>query len=127
MLLKMIRIVAENVRIEAELFSNRCPETVSAILAALPISGTVSTWGDEIYFSTDVAAPKENQKEIVEPGALGYWQPQNTFCIFFGPTPASIGDEIRPASAVNVFGKIVGDPTVLKQVSNGENITIDHQ
>jgi len=74
-----------------------------------------------------VAAPKENQKEIVELGDLGYWQPQNTFYIFFGPTPASIGDEIRPASAVNVFGKIVGDPTVLKQVSNGENITIDHQ
>jgi len=42
MLLNMIRIVAGNVRVEAELFSNRCPKTVSAILAALPISDTVS-------------------------------------------------------------------------------------
>ncbi|HDN65770.1 MAG TPA: hypothetical protein ENF23_05690 [Methanosarcinales archaeon] len=110
---------------EAELFEGLCPETISAILGALPIAGIVSRWGDEIYFATSVIAPEENQKELVEIGDLGYWLPQNTFCIFFGPTLASIGDEIRPASAVNVFGRIIGDATVLKQVSEGERIVID--
>ena len=38
----------------------------------------------------------------VQLGDLGYWPPGAAFCIFFGPTPASRGDEIRPASAVNV-------------------------
>ncbi len=57
-------------------------------------------------------APEENQKELVEIGDLGYWLPQNMFCIFFGPTLASKGDEIRPASAVNVFGRIICDATV---------------
>ncbi len=123
--IERIRITAGDVPVEAELFFDLCPETVSAIIAALPITGAVNRWGDEIYFSIPVTAPAENQKEIVELGDLGYWQPQNAFCIFFGPTMASSGDEIRPASAVNVFGRVVGDATVLKRVSDGEKIVIE--
>ena len=128
MSLARIRIVigdAGDTQLEAELFDDLCPETVSAILGALPITGTVKRWGDELYFSTSVIAPEENQKELVEIGDLGYWLPQNAFCIFFGPTLASKGAEIRPASAVNVFGRIVGDVTVLKWVYEGERIVID--
>lgn len=128
MSLERIRIVigdAGDAQLEAELFDDLCPETVSAILGALPITGIVSRWGDEIYFSTSVIAPEENPKELVEIGDLGYWLPQNALCIFFGPTLASKGDEIRPASAVNVFGRIIGDATVLKRVSEGERIVID--
>jgi hypothetical protein len=58
-------------------------------------------------------------------GALAYWPPGNAFCIFFGRTPASRGDEIRAASAVNRVGKIEGDPTVFKQVSGGATIVVD--
>jgi hypothetical protein len=29
-------------------------------------------------------------------GDLGYWAPGHAFCIFFGPTPMSLGSEIRP-------------------------------
>ena len=36
----------------------------------------------------------------------------------------STGDEIRPASPVNVFGKIDGDPTVFKSVRSGTTVTI---
>jgi hypothetical protein len=35
------------------------------------------------------------------------------------------GDEICPASAVNVIGRIIGGSTVLKRVSEGERIVID--
>ena len=128
MSLARIRIVigdAGDTKLEAELFEDLCPETVSAILGALPITGIVSRWGDEIYFATSVIAPEENQKELVEIGDLGYWLPQKAFCIFFGPTLASKSDEIRPASAVNVFGRIIGDATILKQVSEGDRIVIN--
>ncbi len=94
-------------------------------MGALPITGIVSRWGDEIYFSTSVIAPEENQKELVEIGDLGYWLPQNAFCIFFGPTLTSKGAEIRPANVVNVFGRITGDVTVLERVCEGERIVID--
>ncbi len=58
-------------------------------------------------------------------GDLGYWPPGSAFCIFFGPTPASRGDEIRPASPVNVFGRVDGDPSIFKAVRSGSQVKIE--
>ncbi len=101
------------------------PNTTKAIYEALPITGQANLWGDEIYFSIPVEAEPENGKSIVELGDLAYWPPGNAFCVFFGPTPMSRGEEIRPASSVNVFGKISGDPRVFKKVRNSEKVTIE--
>ena len=87
--------------------------------------GNVSTWGDEIYFSIPVDMPLENPKDVVFEGDLGYWPPGRAFCIFFGPTPVSQGDEIRPASPVNVFGRVTGDSTVFKEILSGLKIIIE--
>jgi hypothetical protein len=57
-------------------------------------------------------------------GDLGYWPEGKAFCIFFGPTPASQGNEIRPASPVTVFAKIIGDATIFKKVAPGTQITV---
>ena len=100
-------------------------ETARAIWEALPIEARANTWGDEIYFSIPVEAGAENPREVVEMGDLGYWPPGKAFCIFFGRTPASRGDEIRPASPVNVFGKVSGDPRVFKEVRGGERVTLE--
>jgi len=105
--------------------SNENPETTKAFIKALPIIGRANLWGDEIYFSIPVEAPPENGKSVVELGDIAYWPPGNALCIFFGPTPMSRGDEIRPASAVNVFGKIDEDPKVFKKVLNGEEVKIE--
>jgi len=56
---------------------------------------------------------------------IGYWPPGQGFCIFFGPTPISRGDEIRPADPVNVFGKVRGDPKIFKNVRGGDKIRIE--
>jgi hypothetical protein len=37
----------------------------------------------------------------------------------------SRGNEIRPASPVNVFGKIVGDATVFKKVRAGTQVRVE--
>jgi len=66
----------------------------------------------------------EAGQELVNIGELGYWPDGNAFCIFFGPTPVSQGDEIRPASPVTIFGKVIGDATVFKKVAEGTEITI---
>ena len=110
--------------VEATL-SEENPETVKAFIEGLPITGRANLWGDEIYFSIPVDAPPENGKSVVELGDIAYWPPGNAFCIFFGPTPMSRGDEIRPASEVNVFGRIDGDPKVFKKVRNGEEVKIE--
>jgi uncharacterized protein len=58
-------------------------------------------------------------------GDLGYWPPGQAFCIFFGPTPMSRGDEIRPASPVTVVGRVIGDARVFKRVRPGTSVTIE--
>jgi len=119
---KEITITIEDVRISAELNNS---ETAKKIWKVLPIEGNVNTWGDEIYFSIPVNVGLENAKEVVSEGDLGYWPPGNAFCIFFGLTPASQGDEIRPASPVNIFGKVIGDPKVFKKVRSGKKIIVE--
>lgn len=119
---KKITITVEDIKVSAELNNS---ETTKKIWEALPIEANVQTWGDEIYFSVPVNIGLENAKAVVSEGDLGYWPPGSAFCIFFGPTPASEGKEIRPASPVNVFGKIIGDPKVFKKVRSGAKIIIE--
>lgn len=101
------------------------PKTAQTVWNALPIEGRIKTWGDEIYFSIPVTLEAENPRGNVKLGELGYWPPGSAFCIFFGPTPASQGDEIRPASPVNVFGYVLGDSKVFKKVKSGERIRLE--
>ena len=70
-------------------------------------------------------APEDDAREVVEMGDVGYWPPGQALCLFFGPTPMSRGEEIRPASPVNVIGKIDGDPTVLRSVISGAGVTVE--
>lgn len=117
-----IRITAGDVGMEAELEDNGIAR---AIWNALPIRQNGSTWGDEIYFPIPVQGESENPREVVEPGDIGYWPPGNAFCIFFGPTPASRGQEIRPASAVEVVGHLLGEPEEFKRVADGTEVILE--
>ena len=120
---KRIKIKAGSVEAEAVLNNS---ETAQKIWEALPLDARANTWGDEIYFAILVQAPLEKTaQEVVEVGDLGYWPPGNAFCIFFGPTPASRGDEVRAASAVNLIGKIAGDAKVFKKVPSGAKVRIE--
>lgn len=119
---RAIRIIAGAVAADARLNDSR---TATTIWDALPIDAKAETWGDEIYFGIGVDARTESPREVVELGDLAYWPPGKAFCIFFGPTPASRGDEIRPASAVNVVGRLSGDPKVFKPVRAGTTIRIE--
>lgn len=121
---RRIRIKAGSVEAIAELNTTK---TAEAILDALPIKGYVNRWGDEIYFSIPVSLEAEDARELVTIGDLGYWPPGTACCIFFGLTPISKGQEIRPASPVNVFGKVMGDASVLRQVASGTEITINRE
>lgn len=120
--MRRIKITAGSVTAEAELKDTK---TADAIWEALPIEAQVNIWGDEIYFAIAVEMGSEDAQAVVDKGDLGYWPPGNAFCIFFGPTPASRGDEIRPASPVNVFGRLIDDPTVFKGVKAGARLVIE--
>lgn len=119
---RRIKITAGAVSAEARLDDSA---TADAIWDALPLTAAGQTWGDEIYFGIPVKADSEQPRETVAMGDLGYWPPGSAFCIFFGPTPASRGSEIRPASPVNVFGRIAGDARAFKQVRSGTVVTVE--
>ncbi len=120
---RRIRIRAGAVTVSATLDDS---STADAVWDALPITGQVQTWGDEIYFSIPVEAGEApDAQATVDKGAVAYWPPGSALCLFWGPTPMSRGDEIRPASPVNVFGAIEGDPTVLGQAPYGAEIVVE--
>ena len=118
-----VKIIAGNVQIEAEL--NDSP-TAQSITKALPIEALAQRWGGEIYFSIAAEAELEaDSRDVLEAGELAFWPPGNAFCIFFGPTPASHGNEIRAASAVNIVGKMKGDWSELWDVPDGGRIRME--
>jgi len=103
---RRIWIKASPIKAAAELNDTR---TAQAIWDALPIKGHANLWGEEIYFPIPLDLELEAGQE------------------FFGPTAISRGDEIRPASPVTVFGKVIGDATVFKQVASKTEITIERR
>lgn len=118
-----LRITAGPVTASAEL--NDSP-TARLLWDALPIDGRANRWGDEIYFSIPIDADAEPDAQAeVEVGAIAFWPPGNAFCIFWGPTPASSGQQPVAASPVNVLGKIEGDATQFDRVSSGAWVRLE--
>ena len=117
-----IIIAVENISMEAELLDT---PTARKISEALPLEGSVNVWGDEIYFDISLTIEQEpDASQDVEVGDLGYWPAGPAFCVFFGPTPVSTGEQPRAYSPVNVFGRVLDDPKQFKTVSNGATIKI---
>ena len=121
---RRIRIEAGTIEATAELNDTKAAQ---AIWEALPIKAHVNLWGEEIYFSIPVSLDLEAGKKLVSIGDLGYWPQGKAFCIFFGPTPISRGNKIRPASPVTVFGRVSGDATVFKQVASETEIIVERE
>ena len=82
-------------------------KTAHIISKSKEFSSLISTWGDEIYFKTPINGIKleENARDIVYFGEIAYWVEGNSIAIGFGKTPASINDEIRLVSKVNIWAK----------------------
>lgn len=121
-----IVIISENVRLEGYLTDT---PTARALADALPFSGQAHRWGDEIYFPMPQVVQELDDTATmkVEVGDLAYWPTGRAFCIFFGLTPASVPGEIRPASAVNLVGRITGDPCCLSLVPEGATIRVERK
>lgn len=119
---RRIRITAGDVQVTAALNGSAM---AAQVWDALPIAASGSVWGDEIYFRIPELEPEDGAVEVVDMGTVAYWPPGAALCLFFGRTPASVGDEIRPASAVNALGAIEGDATALKAARPGARVVVE--
>jgi hypothetical protein len=91
-----------------------------ALLSRLPLELEMSRWGDEYYGNCGVSvATTPDAREEMGIGELALWPPGQALCVFFGPTPASVGDEPRAASPVIPIGKLLDDPSPLQELGPG--------
>src|SRR6516162_2270648 len=120
----MVRIRFEfaTLTLEAELLDT---PTAKAILAAMPVTSSALTWGEEVYFDVPVEVAREKAaRAIVTPGEIAYWPDGPAIAIGFGRTPISQGEETRLASPCNVFARALGDVKALASVAAGTKVRV---
>ena len=100
----MMKLLVNNKTINISLLNTK---TAHIISKSMEFSSLISTWGDEIYFKTPITGIKleENARDTMEFGEIAYWVEGNSIAIGFGKTPASINEEIRLVSKVNIWAK----------------------
>jgi uncharacterized protein len=120
--LARIRFNFGTLTLDAELLDT---PTAKAIAAALPISSSTLTWGEEVYFDVPVEVKREgNARAVVTPGEVAYWPEGPAIALGFGRTPISQGNETRLASPCNVFARALGDVKTLGKVKAGTKVDV---
>jgi hypothetical protein len=118
-----LHVHVDDLRLAAS-WTDENPETRAAIADHLPLEGDAARWGEELYFSTPVDVPAENARAEVEPGTIAYWPQGDALCLFWGPTPASRGDEPRAASPVNAVARLE-DVGPLSAIDGGARVRVE--
>jgi hypothetical protein len=81
-------------------------ETSKDIQKLNDFKAKINTWGEEIYFKTPLKTANldPNSRDVINLGEVAYWVEGSSIAIGFGPTPASLGNEIRLVTKVNIIG-----------------------
>jgi hypothetical protein len=117
-----IRFDFGNLTLDAELLDT---PTANAIAAALPLTSSALTWGEEVYFDVSVEVAREaDARAVITPGEIAYWPQGTAIAIGFGRTPISQGNETRLASPCNVFAKALGNVKTLAKVKTGQKVEV---
>ncbi len=89
---------------------------------ALPMECFLSRWGEEFYGDIPLVLEEDDtMRDIMEAGEIAFWPPGNAFCLFFGPTPMSTGDEPVVASDAIPLG-FISDCPVSQLSTKGDEV-----
>ncbi len=121
--MRKVKLTSGSVELVAEL---RNTPTAEAILGSLPVRSKARTWGEELYFSVPVGVDlEEDARDLVQAGELAFWVEGECIAIGFGPTPLSVGNEIRLAARTNVWADAVDDVRRLAEVQAGDDLLLE--
>jgi uncharacterized protein len=117
-----VRFEFAGILLDAELMDT---PTAHAVAAALPVSASVMTWGEEVYVPVPVkVAVEKGARAVVTPGEIAYWPEGHCIALGYGRTPISQGDETRLASPCNIFARALGDVKALARVKSGTQVKV---
>ncbi len=96
------------------------------LLAILPCTSRINTWGEEIYFTPPLRLALEaDARQVVDPGTVCFWTEGGALALPWGRTPASRGDECRLVSPCSVLGRLRGDPAELASARDGDIVRVE--
>ena len=99
--------------------------TARALLEAVPFESQAQTWGEEVYFTTPVSAPREaGAKQVVDPGTVCFWTDGDAIALPYGRTPISTDARPKLASPCNILG-VLADFESLREVKAGQRVRVE--
>lgn len=120
-----VKIIIDGTEIKGEFFDTDCAKK---ICESLPVESRINEWGDEFYFSIGLKMPLDSTATTrVKAGDIGYWPGGEALAIFFGPTPASTGQDPVAVSEVNIVGRLIESPVILKKLKGAKRIRIEKE
>ena len=100
--------------------------TSSIILNSIPIISYMKTWGEEIYFDTNLNVKLEkNSKSVVNKGEIAFWTEGKSIAIGYGPTPMSKNQEIRLVAPCNIWGTADFEKSFFDEFKDGDKVILD--
>lgn len=122
-MLTKIKLIIGDLELLAEL--NDSPSAKN-LISLLPFEFNMSRWGDEYYGDCGITEKlSPDARDVMEKGELAIWPAGRALCIFFGPTPVSIGNEPRAISPVNPIGRLLDSYEILKKFGSSIKVKIE--
>ena len=104
----------------------RNTETARLIAESIPIKSKIQTWGEEIFFNTNLQVKLEDDaRDVMQLGELAFWTEGSAIAIGYGKTPVSIGQEIRLIEPCNVWADCSFKKPDFDNIKSGDEISLD--
>ncbi len=104
----------------------RNTETARLIVESVPIKSKIQTWGEEIFFNTNLQVKLEDDaRDVIQLGELAFWTEGSAIAIGYGKTPVSVGQEIRLIEPCNVWADCSFKKSDFHNIKSGDEISLD--
>ena len=106
----------------------RDTETAKLIAESVPLKSKIQTWGEEIFFNTNLQVKLEDDaRDVMQLGELAFWTEGSAIAIGYGKTPVSIDQEIRLIGPCNVWGNANFKKSDFDNLKPGDKISLDFE